>query len=553
MPSRRVCPSPRSFAAAILLGASALLAAGCEDSQANPRSNLRAPAVTPVRGGTFRMVLEAPSVIDPASVDSVYDALPVGQIFDGLVALDPGLNVIPALADTWTISRDGRVYTFHIREQVRFHDGTPLTAADVVYSIRRLLDPKRDKKSIAVSYLQVIDGAPAFLGAKSRNLPGLAAVDPHTVKITLARPYLSFLEVLTMDDLRVVPQHLLETAGEEAFRRSPVGTGPFRFVSRDASQLRLSANADYFGGAPYLDEVLIMFPRAGERDGGNARFIAGETEIVDPSSDALPRMLNDPSIEIHRFQELSVSFLGLNTGAPPLDDARVRRAIAMAIDRTALAAVASARRRDAQGILPPGLPGYSPAPKALAHDPEGARRLLAEIGYPGGRGLKPITFYSAQSTASATAKTNEILKRNLADVGIQLDVRATSWSDLIAHIEDNDAPAFQLGWVADLPDPDTFLRTLFEPGGVGNYFSFLDKETAEALERGAYEMNPLERAKIYRELEQAILAKAPLVPLFHSVGMIASRKNVHGFKPGPLGIGSLDLEHVWLAPAGGRG
>jgi ABC-type transport system substrate-binding protein len=317
--------------------------------------------------------------------------------------------------------------------------------------------------------------------------------------------------------------------------------------------MRMIANPDYFGGAPHLDDIVIIFPGAGERDGGNARFLAGETEIVEPSSDALPTLLKDTDVELHRYQELSVSFLGMNTGSPPLDDERVRRAIAMAIDRTALAAVAPSRRREAQGILPPGLPGYSPSPKALAYDPEGARRVLAEAGHAGGRGLRPVTFYSAQSTASATRQTNEILKRNLADVGIKLDIRESTWSVLIAHVEDNDAPTFQLGWVADLPDPDSFLRTLFEPGGAGNYFSFLDSESAGALERGAAEMNPMERAKIYRQLEQTVLAKAPLVPLYHSIGMIASRRNVHGFKPGPFGIASLDLEHVWLTPRGGRG
>ena len=111
---------------------------------------------------------------------------------------------------------------------------------------------------------------------------------------------------------------------------------------------------------------------------------------------------------------------------------------------------------------------------------------------------------------------------------------------------------FQLGWIADLPDPDAFLRTLFEPGGTANYFNFLDDETAAALERGASETNPIERARIYRELERSILEKAPLIPLFHSTGMIAARRDVRGLKPGPMGIASLDLETVWLAGQGKR-
>lgn len=528
------------------------LMTACGSSEAELRDPSRADGL-PVKGGTFHMVIEAPKALDPATVESVYDALPVGQIFNGLVALDPGLNVIPALADRWTISHDGRTYTFHLREGVRFHDGVPLTADDIVFSIRRILEPSHARRSIGASYLQVVEGAAAFSAGRTTKLAGINAVDPQTVRIHLERPYLSFLEVLAMDDLRVVPEHVVTAMGEARFRKTPIGTGPFRFGSWSGDSLTLRANPDYFGGAPFLDEVVISFPRPDERDGGNARFLAGQTEIVEPSSDSLPTLLADPGVEVHRYQDLSLSFMGLNTGAPGLTDVRVREAIAMAIDRKALAQLAPSNRREAQGILPPGLPGYSPAPKALPYDPAGARALLAQAGHPGGRGLPAIRFYSAQTNGSSTAKTNELLKRNLAAIGINLDIRETTWTELIARIEDNDAPAFQLGWVADLPDPDAFLRTLFEPGGAGNYFSYLDHDTAVALERGASETNPMERAKIYRELEKSVLEKVPLVPLFHSAGMIASRRTVHGLKPGPLGIGSLDLEHVWLTPRGGRG
>jgi peptide/nickel transport system substrate-binding protein len=531
--------------------AAASLASACNSSEAVSRDADPASFRAPHRGGVFRLVVEAPHYLDPAAVDSVYDALPVGQIFDGLVALDPGLNIVPALADTWTISRDGRIYTIHLRDGVRFHDGTPLTSADVVYSVKRLLDPARQKKSIGVSYLQVVDGAPAYSAGRSRELPGISAIDANRLEIRLTRPYLSFLEVLAMDDLRIVPQKTLTAMGEAAFHRAPVGTGPFRFASWTDRELTLEANPDYFGGAPYLDRVVILFPRPDEHDTGNARFARGETEMVQPTSDALPALLADPTVEVHRYQDLSLSFMGMNTGIPPLTDVRVRRAIAYAIDRKSLAGVSPATRREAQGILPPGLPSYSPSPKALPFDPSASRRLLAEAGHPGGRGLPPIRFYTAQSDSSDVNQGIEQLQRNLAAIGITLEVHKVTWRDLIARIEDHAAPSFQLGWVADLPDPDSFLRTLFEPGGSANYFDFLDKETGLSLERGASETNPLERARIYREIEQSVLDKAPLVPLFHSMGMIASRRTVHGLKSGPMGIGALALENVWIDADGG--
>lgn len=530
--------------------ACASLAPACNTSEAVSRDSDAASFRAPHRGGVFRLVVEAPHYLDPAAVDSVYDALPVGQIFDGLVALDPGLNIVPALADTWTISRDGRIYTIHLRDGVRFHDGTPLTSADVVFSLKRLLDPAREKKSIGFSYLQVVDGAPEFSAGRSHGLPGIAAIDAHRVEIRLTRPYLSFLDVLAMDDLRIVPEKAFTAMGEQAFHHAPIGTGPFRFASWTDTELTLAANPDYFGGAPYLDRVVILFPRPDEHDAGNARFSRGETEMVEPTSDTLPTLLADPAVEVHRYQDLSLSFMGLNTGIPPLDDIRVRRAIAHAIDRKSLASLSPSTRREAQGILPPGLPSYSPAPKALPFDPGEARRLLADAGHPGGRGLPPLRFFTAQSDSSAVAQSTEQLRANLAAIGITLEVHKVTWRELNERVEDNSAPSFQLGWVADLPDPDSFLRTLFEPGGSANYFDFRDEETGRSLERGASETNPLERARIYREIEKTVLDKAPLVPLFHSMGMIASRRTVHGLKSGPMGIGALAFEHVWIDAEG---
>jgi oligopeptide transport system substrate-binding protein len=532
----------------VLLAAAALLPA-CGTSVAvtrEPDDVGSAPRV----GGELRMVVEAPHGLDPVSADSVYESLPIGQIFDGLVGLDPGLHIVPALADTWTISRDGRVYDFHVREGVRFHDGAPLTASDVVFSLKRVLDPKHAKRSIGASYLMIVEGARAYSSGRSRQLPGIIELDPSRVEVRLTHPYLSFLDVLAMDDLKIVPEKAVRAVGDERFGRAPVGTGPFRFEIWTATELRLSRNPDYFGGAPYLDRFSILFPRADEPDGGNARFLRGETEIVEPTSDTLPRMLADPTIVVHRFQDLSVSFMGMNTGVPPLDDVRVRRAIAMAIDRRAIAKLSPSTRREAQGILPPGLPSYSPAPKTIPFDPDGARRLLAEAGYPGGRGLPPVRYFTAISRSNAGAQTLTRLRSDLAAVGITLEVHEIPWSELNGRIEGHAAQSFQLGWVADLPDPDSFLRSLFEPGSTANYFDFYDRDTEASLERGASEINPVERARIYRELEKAVLDKAPLVPLYHPVGVIASRRTVHGLKPGPLGIGSLDLGRVWVDAAG---
>jgi oligopeptide transport system substrate-binding protein len=530
-----------------VLGLSVLLV-GCSGPGA--ASAQQAGRSGPRRGGVLRMVEEAPATLDPALTTTVYESFPVNQIFDGLVALDAGLHVVPGLADTWVISKDGLTYTFHLRSGVRFHDGSPLTSDDVLFSIRRVLEPGRKKRSVAFSYLAVVSGAMDFAAGKRPDLPGVDAPDPLTIRIRLDRPYLSFLDVMAMDGLRVVPRRVAERLGDEAFGRAPVGTGPFRLVSWTPQGLRLAANPDYFGGAPYLDGTDILFMGPDETDLGAGRFDRGEVDLYDVSREHMDAAAQDPRARVLRYQELSVSFLGFLTGTPPLDDVRVRQAAAMAIDREALVKQSPLVRRFAVGILPPGMPGYSPDLKALPHDPARARQLLAEAGHPGGRGLRPIVLYNA-SRSKASLRVQAQIRSDLEAVGIRLDVRDVTWSELTKRTDDHDAPAFVLAWIADLTDPDAFLRTLFQSGNSANYFDFLDAETDALLEAGAREMNPVTRAKIYREAEKHILGMAPLVPLYHTLAVVAVRRTVHGFEPTPLGIASLNLEHVWLAVGDG--
>lgn len=529
-------------------GCAALLFQGC--SLGDAREPDRDTSV-PRSGGTLRLLYEAPNSLDPIDVQSVYESLPVNQIFDGLVELDASLNVVPALASTWTISRDGRTFTFHLRDGVRFHDGSPLTAADVVHTFERLLRAGNQTENIAVSYVLPLRGAAEFHDGKREDLPGIVAVDRLTVRIELERPYLSFLQALALDGLRIVPRDYLGRKGDDVLRRRPIGTGPFRLAGWDGDRLRLIANPDFYGQRPYLDSVVIHTPRDDERDQGAARFLAHQIDVVEPSADVLGRVMHDESVVIHRYQELTLNFLGMGTGTSLFDDPRVRRAVAHAVDRQALVAISPSTRRMAAGILPPGIPAYSPQDKALAFDPDLSRRLLAEAGHPGGRGLPPLALYAAATGNPAGRRTLDTVAGNLRAVGFDVRLKEVSWAELSRRTTDHDAEAFMLGWIADLADPDAFLRTLFEPGGAANYFSFRDDQAWKLVEQGASEMNPVERARIYRDLERRILDLAPLVPLFHAGGVVASRREVHGFVPGPLGVSSMNLEHVWIAASEG--
>jgi oligopeptide transport system substrate-binding protein len=526
---------------------SALLVA-CPAAQADRHGAPEAPPESaPRRGGVLRLKLEVPQSLDPLGADSVYESLPIRQLFDGLVATDAGLDIVPGLAATWTISRDNRTYLFHLREGVRFHDGEPLTARDVAFTFERALRAD-DPGNLSRPYLSVIEGAEEFAARRTDRLAGVTAVDERTVRIDLALPYPCFLEVLAMDGLRVVPEHVVRSVTADAFGRSPVGTGPFRVRAWDDRQLTLDRHDDYWGEPAWLDSVELSFP-AEDGPPDTVRLLRGEIDVAEVRDGDLER-LTGPQTRVLRFQELSVAFLGLLTRTPPLDDVRVRQAIALAIDRDALVADAPLLRRKAVGILPPGLPGYSPDLKAFPHDPERARALLVLAGKPGGRGLPPIDLYTSGSSAAAT-RVLEAIRDDLADVGIRLEMHVVPWTEMSTRIQEQTAPAFMLGWVADLADPDAFLRALFQSEVISNLFAFEDEKADGLLDQGAREMHPVRRVHLYREAERRILQLAPLVPLYHSSGLLATHRRVRGFEPGPMGLSAMDLRRVWLEPGSG--
>ena len=202
-------------------------------------------------------------------------------------------------------------------------------------------------------------------------------------------------------------------------------------------------------------------------------------------------------------------------------------------------------RREAVGVLPPGIAGYSPDPKSLRYDPEESRRLLAENGHPNGEGLSPVVLHNA-SRGSSVLRLMSQMREDLEAVGIRLEVVPVTWTELGDHLDNQTAGAFLLAWIADLTDPDSFMRSLFESGGSGNYFGHLSAETDRLLAKGTQEFNPVERARIYREIERQVLEEAPMVPLYHTMGIVAVRKDVMGLTPTPLGLAKVDLESVWF-------
>lgn len=531
---------------AVLIVASAVLATGCGESrQVRPSAT-----ETPRRGGTFTMTQDSPETLDPARVDDVYEAMMVNQIFDGLLAYDNHLNTVPRIASSWIISPDGTTYTFQLRRGVKFHDGSELTAEDVVYSLARVFDLPEAQSSLARTYLGHILGAAEYAGRSAPSVSGLEILSPYMVRITLVQPYSSFLAALASEFAGIVPKHYIERVGSEDFGHHPIGSGPFRLVEWiEGDRLTMACFPAYAFRQAWLDTLVIQLPNENARDLAADQFLRGELSAVVIPDGRLHEFVDRPGTALVARQDLSLMFVGLNSLQKPFSDVRVRQAFALAIDREALIRAHPDGRTLPNGMLPPGMPGYTPEQKLLPHDLDRARTLLAQAGYPGGVGLPPIVYTTAVTTQRARQLFEE-MRRQVAAVGFDLKLEELSWLDFSRHLTAATLQSLSVTWVADIPDPDSFLYAMCTSDGSANFTAYSSPEVDALLEQGRACRSQLQRLEIYRDAERRILRDASVIPLFHPLSAIAMRGEVRGLHLTAMGVGSLCLETVWLAPPG---
>src|SRR5262245_9167465 len=303
--------SSRRFIGLSLLMAMTLAISGCNEQNETKRPRDASSQVTqgPAIGGTYRRPLaQDPSSLDPAKIADAYGAAVANQIFDGLVAFDAHLNVVPALAQSWSASRDGRVWTFYLRKDVQFHNGREMSAEDVVYSLSRLLDPAVDLRSGPL--LDKVKGAAEFRAGTSKTLEGIKTIDRYTVEVTLSEPFVPFISILGMAHTSIVPRDEVKRLGSD-FGTAPVGTGPFRFVQWVRGQeILLETNKHYFAGRPSLDRVrFIIFP--GDTQSVMLKaFEPGELEESPLTPDRRKEFLEAATYKVIRKPTLSLLLYG---------------------------------------------------------------------------------------------------------------------------------------------------------------------------------------------------------------------------------------------------
>lgn len=488
-----------------------------------------------------------PATLDPARIGDIYSRSVSQQLFDGLVQFDQTLTVTPALAQHWKASRDGLVWTFILRRGVKFHHGREVTADDVVYSLTRLVNPKLG--SAAADLFLNVKGAVDFREGRAKTIVGLKAVDRYTVEVVLTEALVPFVSVLAVGHAKILPRDVVEQKGDDGFGIAPVGTGPFRFVKWDRGrEIRLAGNAEYFDGPPRLAGLVYRVFPGSPWDAVYEEFQRGQLEDAPPPLRDYRRAVMAAGDGYVKRSLLSVRFYGFNTRMKPLGDRLVRQALSHAIDREAIIeGPFFGRHVLARGILPPGTQGYNPKVAGYPHDPARARKLLAEAGYPAGRGLPPIGIW-AGARHGGLLREHELMRDNLAAVGVQSEFHyETDWPAFSRLLKERRMPVFQYAWYADVPDPDNFLFKLFYSQSSSNLTGYANPRVDALLLRARNEPDVSRRVELYRRAEHAILDDAPIVPVWHYAYERIFQPYVRNVEVSGLGDPYIPFRKVWLA------
>lgn len=501
--------------------------------------------------------------LDPAFARNQANIWAVNQLFNGLVQLDSTLLVKPCIAKEWTVSDDGTVYTFILRNDVYFHDspvfkggkGRNVTATDVEYSLKRLADSKLASPGAWImNNVAVVD-----------NELQINALNDTVVTIILKQPFPPFAGMLSMQYCSIVPEEAVDFYGAD-FRVNPVGSGPFRFkMLKEGVKLVMVKNPAYFekddsgNSLPFLDAVSVSFiidkqSAFLEFVKGNLDFMSGlDASYKDEVLTATGKLKEKYNRKINLLTQpyLNTEYLGIlyDKNNPviknsPLRDIRVRKALNMGFNRDKMIRYLrnGIGQPGSKGFIPDGLPGFGKdAQYGYSYNPVMAARLLKEAGYPGGKGLPPITI----STNASYLDITQFIQSQLSELGIVIKIDVSPPGTLRENIAQGRVAFFRGSWIADYPDAENYLSLFYSenesPAGP-NYTRFRSKEFDKMYQEAVNEVNDSNRYALYREMDSIMMAESPVIVLFYDQVLRFTGKNIHGLGSNPLNL--LDLKRV---------
>lgn len=474
-----------------------------------------------------------PRGLDPAYVDDGESAKIIVNIYDNLVKYKPGsTDVEPALATSWKQSADGLTWTFYLRKGVKFHDGTPFNAQAVKFSVDRQLPP------------QATDDMPyASFTFDPNVIKEVKVVNDYTVQFLLKKPYAPFLANLAMSlAAPIVSPTAVKKWGKD-FTQHPVGTGPFIFEKWEKDQqIVLRKNPNYWGEKAKVDKVVFKVTK--ENSVRASELMTGAIDIMDGVDTNDVKTLEARKMKVIKNPGMNINYMSFFCNKKPFNDVRVRRAIAMAIDRAQLVKyLYQGYAKLANGPLPSFIPGYDPNLKFVDYNPAEAKKLLAEAGYPNLE-FTMLTYSNPRPYNPATGvKLAEAIQADLLKIGVKTNIKVYPWTEykqVVFKAEEGDACFY--GWIGDNGDADNFLSLLDgrQIESSLNNAKYNNPVVNDLLDKGTRTLNPKERIKIYQQLQKVLAQDVPWVYISHAVDMAATRPNVKGFSLHPTGVAWLN-------------
>ena len=498
--------------------------------------------------GELRLFGPDPITLDPACASDASSAEYIVEIFSGLVSFDRDLNLIPDIAEEIpqpVLNPDGTVtYTFHIRPNVLFHDRSRrVTASDFKFSMERSLNP-RTLSTVGEVYLDDIVGAREFINGQAEEVSGIKVIDDNTLEITIDEPKAYFLAKLTYPTSYVVDQREVgdATCFEGAnWTLKPNGTGPFKLTEWDLGQrIELDANTNfYLEPKPSLAKVTYAL--------SGSPLIMYENDEIDLSPVGINDIesIRDPNnalnAEFVERESLDVFYIGFNLEEPPFDDLRVRQALAMAIDKELLAnTILNELVVPADGILPPGIPGFNESLQGLPFDPDAARALLDDAGGPDL--LRDVILLTSGAGATPSVVIEAIVamwEENLGVPSGSIFIEQEQSGLFFRDVREGGFQMASLGWIADYPDPQNFLDLHFHSQNPINDTSYSNREVDRLLEQARTETDEQTRLLLYQQVEERIVQEVPWIPLYHFKSNSLIKPYVEGYILPPFVIPNL--------------
>ncbi|MGG3573705.1 ABC transporter substrate-binding protein [Bacillus gobiensis] len=473
---------------------------------------------------------------DSTSLDPITttegEAFKVTQnIFETLLEYgEQDTTIQPGLAKKWEVSDDGLTYTFDLEEGVKFHDGTDFNAEAVKFNFDRWMNGDEEK----FPYYTMFGG---YKKDEGHVIKEIKVLDDYKIQFILKRPQAPFLKNLAMSPFGIASPAAIEKSGDK-FREQPVGTGPFKFVDwKPNDRITIEKNEDYWGEGAKLDE--IIFRSIPENSARLNALQGGEIDIMDgvnPSD--LKTIESNPDLKKLERPSMNIGYLGFTVNKEPFNNKLVRQALNYAVNKQEIIdSFYGGLAEPAKNPLPPSLEGYNNDIEEYPYDPEKAKQLLAEAGYPDGFEMDLWAMPVPRPYMPDGMKIAEKIQADFEKIGVKAEIVTYEWATYLDKLTKGEGEAYLLGWTGDNGDPDNFIYTLLDKDSIGgnNYSYYSNDKLHDILIKAQSDPDQQKRNELYMQAQEIIHDESPWAPLVHSTPILAARSNVEGYMPHPTG------------------